>query len=285
MKSQSRPDPSNLLNALADARSQYRLPPELAVAAPRFLDKALALLFPHLSQSVCCNMAGLEVEIAGLELEARSLLSLLPEFDGPIVAQTASEFMALLPEAYRMLQLDADALFKGDPAAESLDEVIIAYPGFFAIAVYRVAHILYGLHVPLIPRLLTEHAHKRTGIDIHPGASIGESFFIDHGTGVVVGETTEIGSNVKVYQGVTLGALQVSRTLRNKKRHPTIGDNVVIYAGATILGGNTFVGADSVVGGNVWLTESVPAGSVVYHKSEVHVRTNGHVDGALEFHI
>ena len=277
--------PPRLLETLAEARSQYRLPPQLASAASQFLDRSLALLFPHLAPTVNCSLAGLEAEIDHLELEARMLLCLLPDMGRDEVKAVVSEFMAELPGAYRLLTLDADALFRGDPAAESLDEVIVAYPGFYAIAVYRIAHILYSLHVPLIPRLLGEHAHKRTGIDIHPGAKIGESFFIDHGTGVVIGETTEIGRNVKVYQGVTLGALQVSRKLRNRKRHPTIGDNVVIYAGATILGGNTQVGSDTVIGGNVWLTESVPAGSVVYHKSEVQVRSNGKADAELEFHI
>jgi serine O-acetyltransferase len=213
------------------------------------------------------------------------MLSLLPDFSRSDVVEVARRFMEQLPEAYRKLTLDAEALFKGDPAAESVDEVIVAYPGFYAIAVYRIAHILYELQVPLIPRLLGEHAHKRTGIDIHPGAKIGESFFIDHGTGVVIGETCVIGSNVKIYQGVTLGALQVSRSLRFKKRHPTIGDNVVIYAAATILGGATTVGNDSVIGGNVWLTESVPSGSIVYHKSEVRVRSNGQADAELEFQI
>ena len=284
MDSESETQPA-LLDALAEARSRHRLPPQLAPTASRFLDTALGLLFPHLADSVNCSIAGLEAEIDGLELEARVLLSLLPDLSRNDVVDVARRFMNELPDVYQKLSLDAEALFRGDPAAESLDEVIVAYPGFYAVAVYRIAHILYELQVPLIPRLLGEQAHKRTGIDIHPGAKVGESFFIDHGTGVVIGETCVIGSNVKIYQGVTLGALQVSRNLRNKKRHPTIGDNVVIYAGATILGGATTVGDDSVVGGNVWLTESVPAGSVVYHKSEVRVRSNGQAEADLEFQI
>lgn len=285
MTPQIEADRSRLLDVLSGARSLYRLPAQLAPAASRFLDMTLGLLFPHLAQSVNCSIVGLEAEIDGLELEARVVLCLLPDLSREQVLEIAKRFMAELLGAYRKLALDADAIFKGDPAAESLDEVIVAYPGFYAIAVYRIAHILYELEVPLVPRLLAEHAHKRTGIDIHPGAKIGESFFIDHGTGVVIGETAVIGSNVKIYQGVTLGALQVSRKLRNKKRHPTIGDNVVIYAGATILGGNTQVGDDTIVGGNVWLTESVPSGSVVYHKSEVQVRSNGKADAYIEFHI
>jgi serine O-acetyltransferase len=160
---------------------------------------------------------------------------------------------------------DAEAIFRGDPAAKSVDEVILAYPGFLAIAVYRVAHWFHNRGVPTLPRMISEHAHKLTGIDIHPGATIGRSFVIDHGTGIVIGETTVIHDNVKIYQGVTLGALSVDKSLANTKRHPTIERDVVIYANATILGGDTVVGAGSVVGGNVWLTESVSPGSRVYH--------------------
>ena len=170
-------------------------------------------------------------------------------------------------------------------AAESVDEVISAYPGFRAIAIYRIAHEFYRMGVPLFPRILTESAHQRTGIDIHPGATIGRSFFIDHGTGIVVGETTTIGDSVKIYQGVTLGALSVDKTLASSKRHPTIEDNVVIYSNATILGGTTVIGHDSVIGGNVWLTESVPPYSVVYHKSEVHVRSTREESTGLDFVI
>ena len=159
---------------------------------------------------------------------------------------------------------DVRAAYEGDPAAKSYDEIIFSYPGLFAVTIYRIAHQLWEQQVPLMPRIMTEYAHGQTGIDIHPGAHIGESFFIDHGTGVVVGETTEIGDRVRIYQGVTLGALSLPRdevdSLRMKKRHPTIEDDVIIYSGATILGGNTVIGARSVVGGNVWLTESVPAG-------------------------
>jgi serine O-acetyltransferase len=182
------------------------------------------------------------------------------------------EFFERLPGIHERLLRDADAIYQGDPAAESVDEVISAYPGFFAIAIYRVAHEFYDLGVPIFPRILSEYAHFRTGIDIHPGARIGCPFFIDHGTGVVVGETTVIGDGVKLYQGVTLGALAVSKDLSSTKRHPTIEDNVVIYSNATILGGKTTVGHDAVIGGNVWLTDSVNPYSIVYHKSEVKVR-------------
>jgi serine O-acetyltransferase len=177
-----------------------------------------------------------------------------------------------IPKIREKLRSDVRAAYEGDPAAKSLDEIIVSYPGIEAIAVYRVAHELHLLKVPLIPRIMTEYAHSKTGIDIHPGASIGENFFIDHGTGVVIGETTEIGNKVRIYQGVTLGALSIAKDAdgkieRGKKRHPTIKDNVIIYAGSTILGGKTVVGENSVIGGNVWLTESIPPHTILINKS------------------
>ena len=172
------------------------------------------------------------------------------------------ELLDSLPEVRKILATDVRASYDGDPAAKSHDEIVFSYPGIFAITVYRVAHRLYQLEVPLLPRIMTEHAHSLTGIDIHPGATIGERFVIDHGTGVVIGETTQIGNNVRLYQGVTLGALSLPKDAgaryRGRKRHPTIQDDVIIYSGATILGGDTIIGARSVIGGNVWLTESVP---------------------------
>ncbi len=187
-------------------------------------------------------------------------------------AETVKAFAKALPAVYEALWLDARAICDGDPAATSVDEVISAYPGFLAIAIFRLAHEFSALGVPVFPRLLTEYAHERTAIDIHPGARIGASFFIDHGTGVVIGETTIIGDQVKLYQGVTLGALSVEKALSATKRHPTIEDRVVIYANATILGGDTRVGHDSVIGGNVWLTGSVAPFSTVYHGNRVRVR-------------
>ena len=171
-------------------------------------------------------------------------------------------FLETIPSLRKTLATDVRAVYDGDPAAKSYDEIIFSYPGVFAITVYRVAHKLFKFQVPLLPRIMTEHAHSLTGIDIHPGAEIGESFVIDHGTGVVIGETTVIGKNVRIYQGVTLGALSLPKDagerLRGKKRHPTIEDDVIIYSGATILGGDTVIGTRSVIGGNVWITESVP---------------------------
>ncbi len=190
-------------------------------------------------------------------------------------------FMRELPKLRTMLAKDVRAAYEGDPAAKSYDEIIFSYPGLFAITVYRIAHQLLEQGVPLMPRIMTEYAHSQTGIDIHPGAHIGESFFIDHGTGVVVGETTEIGDRVRIYQGVTLGALSLPReavdALRMKKRHPTIEDDVIIYGGATILGGDTVIGARTVIGGNVWLTESVPPDTKIFLKKPelIHKGTSG----------
>ena len=180
-----------------------------------------------------------------------------------LAEKTAVALIEEIPEIRRQIQLDVIATYNGDPAAKSNEEVVLSYPGLEAILVYRIAHFLYKSGVPIIPRIMSEHVHGKTGIDIHPGATIGESFFIDHGTGVVVGETCIIGNNVKIYQGVTLGALSVKKNLQNKKRHPTIEDNVTIYANATILGGETIIGRGSTIGGNTWVTESVPAGSLI----------------------
>ncbi|MBA2882026.1 serine O-acetyltransferase [Desulfosalsimonas propionicica] len=185
--------------------------------------------------------------------------------------EAALAFLQSVPDLQHQLAKDVVAAYKGDPAAKSYDEIIFSYPGMFAIMVYRIAHRLHALSVPLVPRIMTEHSHRITGIDIHPGAVIGESFTIDHGTGVVVGETARIGDNVRIYQGVTIGALSVPRSkadeMRETKRHPTIENDVVIYSGATILGGDTIIGARSVIGGNVWITEPVPADTTVLLES------------------
>lgn len=180
-----------------------------------------------------------------------------------LAEKTAVALIEEIPEIRRKIQLDTKAAFSGDPAAKSNEEVVLSYPGLEAILVYRIAHFLYENGVPIIPRIMSEHVHGKTGIDIHPGAKIGESFFIDHGTGVVVGETCIIGNNVKIYQGVTLGALSVKKNLMDKKRHPTIEDDVTIYANATILGGDTVIGKGCTIGGNTWVTKSVAAGTVV----------------------
>lgn len=238
----------------------------------RFADMLLGLLFPHFSEQALHTPERFDGAVKSVMGELRSALEPLAGAMKLPVDATAQSFLVSLPDMYASLRLDAEAIHRGDPAAESVDEVISAYPGFLAIAMYRVAHEFCRMGVPIFPRILTEIAHRRTGVDIHPGASIGRSFFIDHGTGIVIGETTVIGDNVKLYQGVTLGALSVDKTLSHSKRHPTIQDNVVIYSNATILGGETTIGHDSVIGGNVWLTESVTPYSIVYHKSEIRVR-------------
>jgi serine O-acetyltransferase len=190
----------------------------------------------------------------------------------PLGHQLTVEFLCRLPELRTILATDIRAALEGDPAAKSYDEIIFSYPGIRAITIYRIAHELYRLNIPLMPRIMTEYAHSHTGVDIHPGAQIGESFFIDHGTGVVIGETCVIGNSVRIYQGVTLGAISLSKAevkkLRSKKRHPSIEDDVIIYANATILGGDTVVGERSVIGGNVWLTHSVPPDTEVFIKKQ-----------------
>lgn len=185
-----------------------------------------------------------------------------------LAEQAVMALIEEIPEIRRKIQLDVKAVMEGDPAAKSEEEVILSYPGIEAILVYRIAHFLHTQGIPIIPRIMSEYIHGKTGIDIHPGATIGESFCIDHGTGIVIGETTIIGNNVKLYQGVTLGATSVKKEMSSKKRHPTIEDNVTIYAGATILGGETVIGRNSVIGGNVWLVQSVPAGSTTIAKQE-----------------
>lgn len=178
-----------------------------------------------------------------------------------------------LPELIQKINLDANAFVDNDPASTTIEEVYVAYPGFLAIMVYRLSNPLYKLQVPTLPRLMSEFAHRLSGTDINPGATIGKSFFIDHATGTVIGETAIIEDNVRIYQGVTLGALHVAKSLQNTKRHPTVKRNVTIYANATILGGETVIGENSIIGGNVWLTNSVPANSIVTHTSEIKIRT------------
>ena len=194
----------------------------------------------------------------------------------------AVSFLEHLPEIRRILTTDVQAAYDGDPAAKTIDEVIISYPGILAITIHRIAHQLWLQEIPLLPRMISEHGHSITGIDIHPGATIGESFFIDHGTGVVIGETSKIGKRVRIYQGVTLGALSLPKEqveqLRHKKRHPTIEDDVTIYAGATILGGETVIGAGSVIGGSVWITAAVPPGTKVYLAPPKLIYQNSHSD-------
>ncbi len=197
----------------------------------------------------------------------------------------AYKFFNKLYDVKDLMIKDAKLILDFDPAAESLEEVILSYPGFYAILVHRIAHIMYKLKLPLIPRFMSEWAHSKTGIDINPGATIGSPFFIDHGTGVVIGETAVIGHNVKLYQGVTLGAIAVRKEDAKNKRHPTIENNVIIYAGSTILGGSTVVGHDSIIGGNTWVTQSVPPFSTVYHKNQTVINDRKDFEEPLNFVI
>ena len=213
-----------------------------------------------------------EENIAQLEADFRELADLVCWDPRQSCRELWQEYLEKLPVILQKLNLDAQAIAENDPAANSVEEVYLSYPGFFAIAIYRLSHELYKFGLPLVPRLMTESAHRLTGTDINPGAIIGESFFIDHATGVVIGETAVIKNNVKIYQGVTLGALSVDRELRNTKRHPTIEDNVTIYANATILGGRTIIGANSIIGGNAWLTNSVPENSIVSHSPTINIK-------------
>ena len=247
------------------------LPQRIALIVKR----GLALLHPCVYGELGSKDLAAEIA-AALEKEVAMLM---PGKDAKAVV---AQFAARLPEVKRLVETDVQAAYEGDLAATSPMEVVMAYPGLYAVTIYRLAHELYNLKVPIIPRIMSEHAHSKTGIDIHPGATIGERFFIDHGTGVVIGETTVIGSNVKIYQGVTLGALSFAKDpltgalVKGVKRHPNVEDNVVIYAGATILGGDTVIGHDSEIGGNVWLKDSVPPNSRVYNKPpapEIRTRT------------
>lgn len=240
-------------------------------AVSRFVTKLLLILFPEQTKNHFDSQQKLADAFEQLESELAGILSIMQVHLTEDSKMIAKDFFAAIPETYRILNTDVEAIFSGDPAAKSEYEVVRAYPGFYAIAFYRFAHILYNLEVPLIPRLITEYAHSKTGIDIHPAATIDEYFYIDHGTGTVIGETCHIGKNVKLYQAITLGALSVSKNMVSLKRHPTIEDNVVIYSGATILGGETIIGKGSIVGGNVWLTKSIAPGTKIYHQEQVKI--------------
>ena len=237
-----------------------------------FADECIEYLFPLYAKYLNCSDSG-ESCLYNIEsLLKRMLIPLQNKLELNIESIT-QKFITTLPDLYSKLVKDAKAIHDFDPAASGLGEIIVAYPGFYAISIYRIANTLHRLNIPILPRLLGEFAHSKTGIDIHPGAEIGEAFFIDHGTGVVIGETTVIKNNVKLYQGVTLGAAHVSKTLANTKRHPTVEDNVIIYSSATILGGDTVIGHDSIIGGNVWLTTSVDPHSVVYNNNKITIKS------------
>jgi serine O-acetyltransferase len=254
---------SILIRAIKDQKQEIPVSIQLKQESQRFTQLLFNVLFDQATDA--------EKALVDLEALFRTIRDIAcPEIKGK-PCKTWQDFTISIPELFSSLKKDATTIYEHDPAAHSIEEVYLAYPGFFAIAIYRMAREFYTLGLPLIPRLMTEYAHQLTGIDIHPGAQIGNSFFIDHGTGVVIGETTEIHDNVKIYQGVTLGALKVSKRLQSLKRHPTIEKNVIIYANASILGGDTVIGENSIIGGNTWLTKSVPKDSIVVHRPDIEI--------------
>ena len=270
---------------LKERRDDHSLRFQLKKGTQEFVENLLAILFPHFCKEMFYTKEEIESRLVLLERDLKRLLIPLLKDTSLYLEDIVKQFMQTLPDLHDKLWLDAEAITSGDPAAESVDEVILAYPGFSAIAIYRIAHEFYVMRVPIFSRLITEYAHQITGIDIHPGALIGTSFAIDHGTGIVIGESAIIGNDVKMYQGVTLGALSVDKKLAKSKRHPTIEDGVVIYAQAIILGGETIVGHHSVIGGNVWLTTSVPPFSSVYQESKVTVRPKEMTGAPIDFSI
>ena len=225
----------------------------------------MALLFPNFSNQRLATIKLINERIKSIQVRLEEFLNHHPSLCLTPAEETSNYFINQLESIEQSINLDVDAIYAGDPAAKSKEEIVHSYPGFYAIAAYRIAHVLHELGIKVIPRIITEHAHHRTGIDIHPGAKIDHSFCIDHGTGIVIGETSNIGHHVKLYQGVTLGALSVNKADANSKRHPTIEPHVVIYANATVLGGNTVIGHNSIIGGNAWITESVEPHSTIYY--------------------
>jgi len=249
-----------------------------------FVDDLIHLLFPiKINKNI--NLQEIEIRLERMELRLKELLIPLQKSLKKNPKGISRDFFLKIPEVFRELLKDADTFFKSDPAASCVEEIILSYPGFYSLCIYRLSHILHYQGVTVLPRVMSEYAHGKTGIDIHPGAHIGKQFFMDHGTGIVIGESAEIGDNVKIYQGVTLGAIYVERSLKNTKRHPTIENNVIIYAGSTILGGKTVVGHDTVIGGNVWLTESVPPNSVVYRQHKAIVKDSKDFTEPINFII
>jgi serine O-acetyltransferase len=251
-------------------KNDCAVPPNKVIA--QWALGVIHFLYPENSKKVLTDIDQLRARMLELEQELFQIIDASTGFQEDTCAQLAADFFEDLPELYRVLNTDIQAIYEGDPAAHNEFEVIRTYPGFYAICFYRIAHLLFQAQVSIVPRILTEYAHSKTGIDIHPSAIIGEYFHIDHGTGIVIGETATIGRHVKLYQGVTLGALSVRKDLAGKKRHPTVEDRVVIYSGATILGGDTVIGHNSVVGGNVWLTQSIAPYSTVYHSPLITVQ-------------
>jgi len=241
------------------------------VEVHQFTENLIHTLFP-IKRNLLSNEEEIALEMERCAIKLKELLYSIRDKLSMDPEDLVEEFFTKVPDAFEQLVCDVNEITRFDPAAGCQEEIILCYPGFFCISVYRMAHILYTLKVPVLPRIMAEYAHQKTGIDIHPGAEIDSPFFIDHGTGVVIGETARIGKKVKIYQGVTLGALTVEKDMANVKRHPTIEDHVIIYAGSTILGGSTVIGHHTVVGGNTWITESIQPNSVVYRNHRVEIR-------------
>lgn len=244
-----------------------------------FIKGLLSMLIPAFSDSMIHDLTELTIAFEKNKKDLEKILVYWKDEMTVDIEEQINTYYKALPAIEGLLMKDASAILNGDPAAESIEEVLSTYPGFFAICIYRLAHQLHLQQIPFLPRMLTEYAHSKTGIDIHPAAEIGKHFFIDHGTGIVIGETTKIGNHVKLYQGVTLGALSVKKEMAETKRHPTIEDHVVIYAGATILGGDTIIGEHVTIGGNAWVTHSIEPYISVYNEHKLTFKKkNGHVN-------
>jgi len=262
-------NPEFYLHIYKTQQKTEAVPPNERIAA--WVSQLLCLMYPERASCLTHSPEQIAQQFNQLQYDLIDLLNATKACATGDNVKKGGIFFQQVPDLYRVLSTDISAILDGDPAAHTRFEVIRAYPGFTAIAFYRIAHALLDLETALLPRIITEWAHSITGIDIHPAAEIGEHFCIDHGTGIVVGETCTIGNYVKLYQGVTLGALSVDKSMANTKRHPTVEDHVVIYSGATILGGETIIGNNSIIGGNVWLTRSVPPYSTVYHRPDIEV--------------
>jgi len=257
-------DIQSIINSINNNKKEYVVDYTLKKKTELFTDKIFHSLF--------CASLDLESTFLELEKEFLEITDIVCLDKNNKCREEWHNFSQNLPEILNKLNEDAQFMADNDPAANSIEEIFLSYPGFIAIAIYRISHEFYKIKIPLLPRLMSEYAHFLSGVDINPGATIGSPFFIDHATGIVIGETTVIKDYVKIYQGVTLGALQVSKDLQHKKRHPTIESNVTIYSNTTILGGDTVIGQNSTIGGNVWITESVPKNSIVYHQPVIKTK-------------
>lgn len=269
---------------LSEFNSGYCMEVPSVIQTHDFVENLIHTLFP-IKRSCLVDPEEIALEMDRCAIKLKELLFSIRLSLDRSPEELVNDFFMKVPEAFEQLASEAEAVTKFDPASSCVEEVILCYPGFYCVSVHRMAHILYELKVPILPRVMSEYAHEKTGIDIHPGAQIDSPFFIDHGTGIVIGETARIGKEVKIYQGVTLGALTVEKGMANTKRHPTIEDHVVIYAGSTILGGNTVIGHHTVVGGNTWITESILPHSVVYRNHRVVVKDSKNFEGAIDFVI